>query len=408
MTRVKRARARQVFDSRGSPTVSVFLEAESGRRATVAAPSGASTGAHEVRAFPSGGVPEALERFSSTVAPKIESLGFDQLAPVDEALHALDGTHDFQRIGGNVATAVSVAASMLIASERSVELWEVWREMYGDSVRDAAPYPAIVGNCLNGGRHAIGGPDMQEFHAFAKDADPMRSVRAALAVHHEVGLLLQKRYPTLALGRGDEGGWVAPIGNIEAIELLTEACTRVRDASHVEVHPGLDLAASEFASEGRYRYHEQTLDAEGQIGFLSTLVDRYGLRYVEDPFDEEDYASFAAFTRAVGSKALVVGDDLFTTSVDRVRRGIDEHAVNAVLVKVNQVGTVSDTLATARLARQAGWTTVASHRSGDVPEGWLAHLSVGLHSAGIKCGLLGGERVAKLNELLRLAARVEG
>jgi enolase len=242
----------------------------------------------------------------------------------------------------------------------------------------------------------------------SRDANPIQAVRAALGVHREVGQQLHHRHPQLALGRGDEGGWVAPVGNLEALELLVEACARVREVSHVEVYPGLDLAASEFASEGRYRYREQTLDREGQLGFLTKLVDRYDLKYVEDPFDEEDFASFAQFTKDVGHRALVVGDDLFTTSAERVERGIRERSANAVLVKVNQVGTVSDTLKTARIAREAGWTTVASHRSGDMPEGWLAHLAVALRSQGLKCGLLGGERVAKLNELLRLAARVEG
>ncbi|HEV2166359.1 MAG TPA: enolase C-terminal domain-like protein, partial [Thermoplasmata archaeon] len=186
--------------------------------------------------------------------------------------------------------------------------------------------------------------------------------------------------------------------------VLAEACRSASEALHLKVQPGLDLAASEFYADGRYRYREQSLDAEGQLGFVAHLVDRYGIAYLEDPFDEEDFDSFAALTRSVGSKALVVGDDLYTTRVDRVREGVDRRSTNSVLIKVNQVGTLTDTLETVDFARSHGLTTVTSHRSGETAEGWLAHLAVAFGSAGLKCGLLGGERVAKLNELRRLGA----
>jgi len=263
-------------------------------------------------------------------------------------------------------------------------------------------YPAIVGNCLNGGRHAIGGPEIQEYHAIS-EGPPADAIRAALEVHHQIGERLKRKFPGAALGRGDEGGWVAPLGNVEAVELLAEACAEVRDRLHVSVHPGLDLAASEFYKEGRYVYREQSLDRDGQVAFVASLVDRFGLRYLEDPIQEGDYEGFAAMTRAVGARTLVVGDDIYTTSADRVEEGIRRKASNAVLIKVNQVGTLTDTLATVDVARAAGWQTVTSHRSGETPDGWLAHLAVAFGSAGLKCGLLGGERVAKLNELLRLA-----
>jgi enolase len=173
------------------------------------------------------------------------------------------------------------------------------------------------------------------------------------------------------------------------------------------VHPGLDLAASEFYRNGRYHLREQTFDAEGQFGFLVKLVQKFDLRYLEDPFFEEDFDSFARLTQAVGDRTLVVGDDLFTTSVERVREGLNHHSANSVLIKVNQIGTLTDASAVVDLARAAGWSTVASHRSGDLPEGWLAHLAVGFGSRGLKCGLVGGERVAKLNELLRLGGAME-
>ncbi len=401
MSRIERVEMRPIYDSRGQPTVEALVRLAGGATGTAGAPSGASTGTHEVRAFPEGGVPAALAAVRAHVAPALEGLDGEDLAGIDRTLQRVDGTPDFSRIGGNSATALSLAAPLAHAAEVDRPLWEVLRR----PGVDAGAFPAIVGNCLNGGRHAIGGPDIQEFLAFSPSADPGASVRAALEVHRRVGEALHARFPKQALGRGDEGGWVAPVGNVEALEILTAACAAASDALGVPVHPGLDLAASEFYRDGRYRYREQTLDTEGQVRFVAELVDRFGLRYVEDPLDEEAFDAFAELTRAVGGKAMVVGDDLYTTRLARLERGIASGSTNAVLIKVNQVGTVTDTLATVDRARAAGLATVTSHRSGDLPEGWLAHLAVGTGAAGLKCGLLGGERVAKLNELLRLGAR---
>ena len=399
MSRIVRAELSAIYDSRGRPTVEATVTLDSGASGRAGAPSGASTGAHEARAFPDGGVPAALAVFAERVRPRLVGLEAASVGDVDALLHAVDPSADFAGIGGNTATAVSVATGFALAAERGVPLW---RLLARPGV-DGRAFPAIVGNCLNGGRHAIGGPDIQEFIAYADEPRPDDAIAAALRVHAVIGDELHRRFPTVALGRGDEGGWVASIDNVAAIELLADACARVRDETHLNVHPGLDLAASEFYRDGRYRYREQTLDEEGQVGFVAALVDRYGLRYLEDPLDEEAYDGFAALTRAVGDRTLLVGDDLYVTRADRLAEGIRRHATNAVLTKVNQVGTLTDTLACVDLARANGLATVSSHRSGDVPEGWLAHVAVGTGARGMKCGLLGGERVAKLNELLRLA-----
>jgi enolase len=388
-----------VYDSRGRLTVEATVELASGARGRAAAPSGASTGTHEARAFPSGGVPEALAAFRQRLVPALRGLDLGAFAELDRALRAADPSPDFAGIGGNTATALSVAGALALGAESGRPLWKLLAREGVDGSR----FPAIVGNCLNGGRHAIGGPDIQEFIAFSDERRPEDSVRAAVRVHEVLGEELHRRYPKAALGRGDEGGWVAAVGNVEALELLSDACARVRDELDLEVYPGLDFAASEFFRDGRYRYKDQTLDPEGQAGFVAHLIDRYGVRYVEDPFDQEAYDSFAALTRAVGDRALVVGDDIYCTSVDRLRPGVAQHASSAVLIKVNQVGTLSDTLATVDLARAHGMRSVASHRSGEVPDVWLSHVALGIGARGLKCGVLGGERVAKLNELLRLA-----
>ncbi|HEV2317413.1 MAG TPA: enolase C-terminal domain-like protein [Thermoplasmata archaeon] len=403
MSQVVEATLRQVYDSRGKPTVEATVATEAGAVGRAAAPSGASTGTHEVQAFPAGGVAEALATFGARLRSRLIGHRTDDQTGWDRTLHEVDGSPSFERIGGNTATALSLALSLARSIEDDAPLWELWRRP-GVARKQ---YPAIVGNCLNGGRHAIGGPEFQEFIAFAHAQDPADSVRAALEVHHRVGEALHQRFPNASLGRGDEGGWVAPVSSLEGLEVLAAACTAVRDELRLPVHPGVDLAASEFFRDGKYRYRDRALDPEGQLGFLTELVDRFELHYVEDPFEQEGFDSFAKFTEAVGKRTLVVGDDLYTTSVRRIERGVKARATNSVLIKVNQVGTLTDTFAAVDLARATGWTTVSSHRSGDVPEGWLAHLAVASAAAGIKCGLLGGERVAKLNELLRVAAPSE-
>jgi enolase 1/2/3 len=386
-----------IYDSRGQSTVEATVVLSTGSRGVAGAPSGASTGRHEARAFPAEGVPGALRAFRDRVRGKL--LGVEaSLASVDAALREADGTPDFSTIGGNSATAISLATALAIAEETHRPLWRVLAR----PGIDGSVFPVVVGNCLNGGRHSIGGPDVQEFLAIARGKTPEESVRAAVQVHRRLGEALHAKFPSAPLGRGDEGGWVAAVGNVEGFGLLREACDRARDELGVDVRPGLDLAASEFFRDGRYRYREQTLDTEGQVRFVAEMVDRFGLVYVEDPLEQEAFEGFAELTKAVAGKATVVGDDLYVTDPVRLERGIAARSSDAILIKVNQVGTLTGTLQTVDLARQHGLTTVTSHRSGDLPEGWLAHVALASGAWGMKCGLLGGERVAKLNELLRL------
>ncbi len=404
MSRIRSVEVESLFDSRARATVEATIELESGARGRAGAPSGASTGATEVRAFPAGGVPEALETARARVVPALVGRDPRDQAGFDRVLHEVDGTPDFSRIGGNTATALSVAVATAVGVEEGRPLWQVLARPGVDGRR----FPAIVGNCMNGGAHAIGGPEFQEFIAFAESPDPRQSVAAAIRVHGLIGEALHRRLPTIALGRGDEGGWVAPLGNVEALEVLVAACATARDELHVPVHPGVDLAASGFYRDGRYRYRDRALDTEEQVALVCELVDRYGIRFLEDPLDQTSFDGFAAVTRAVGAKALVVGDDIYTTDVRRVAEGAARGSSNAVLVKVNQVGTLTDTAATVDFCRAHELATVTSHRSGEVPEGWLAHVALGTGARALKCGVVGGERVAKLNELLRLRRATPG
>jgi enolase len=401
--RVREARLRRVFDSRGNPTVEAEVETESGEVGRAACPSGASTGTHEVRAFPEGGVRTALERFSRRLAPRLPGLPLADQSGFDGLLREVDGSPDLSHLGGNTCTALSVAFADARARAGKVPLW---RAISGAS--GAPKFPALAGNVINGGVHAIGGPEFQEFIAFVDSPDPGKTVEAAVAVHRAVGSRLRDRFPKAALGRGDEGGWVAPLSSVEALELLATCCHEVGDARRsegVSVRPGLDLAASEFYHKGRYVYRDQTLDPDGQAGFVAKLAEKYDLAYLEDPLEQEDFPGFARLTARLGrsGRIMIVGDDLFCTHAPRVELGIREKAANSVLIKVNQVGTLTDTFRTISLAQGAGWHTVASHRSGEVPDVWLSHVALAAGSRGIKCGVLGGERIAKLNELVRLA-----
>ena len=404
MSRIASVGVDSLYDSRGRATIEATVVLESGARARAGAPSGASTGAHEVRAFPPGGVPEALATARSKLLLALVGVDAGDQRAVDGTLHTVDGTPDFSRIGGNTATAISVASAMAIGEETHRPLWRV---LARPGV-DGREFPAIVGNCMNGGVHAIGGPEFQEFIAYATDPDPVRSVAAAIRVHGLIGDALHRRLPSIALGRGDEGGWVAPLGSAEALEVLVAACAQARDELHTQVHPGIDLAASEFCRGGKYHYRDRDRSPDEQVAYVGELVDRYELRYLEDPLEEEAFDGFAEVTRAVGDKALVVGDDIYTTDIRRVAHGENEHSSNAVLVKVNQVGTLTDTLATVDFCRSHRLATVTSHRSGEVPESWLAHVALGTGARALKCGVVGGERVAKLNELLRLRRAAEG
>lgn len=399
MNTIRSAELAGIFDSRGRPTVEATVVLEDGARGRAGAPSGASTGAHEVHAFPPGGVPEALSTFSKWVAPRLVGLDASNLAEVDRVLSELDGTPAFDRVGGNTATAVSVAAAIALARSSGRPLFEVLRRPGVEGLH----FPAVVGNCLNGGRHAIGGPEIQEFIAFAEGRTIDESIRAALQVHAHLGTDLKRRYPGHALGRGDEGGWVAPLTSEEAVEMLSRACEATRDELGIAVHPGLDLAASEFYEKGRYHYRTRSLTPAEQVSFVAGLIDRYDLRYVEDPFDEEAFEEFSELTRSSGRSCLIVGDDLYVTREDRVRRGLEARASNAVLVKVNQVGTLASTFATVDYARTQGAGLIASHRSGETADDWLSHIALAIGARGIKTGVLGGERMAKLNELLRVA-----
>ena len=396
MSHIESIWARKILDSRGNPTVEVDIWAEDGY-GSAAAPSGASTGAHEVVAFPPQGIDFAIKQFREEFAPALEGMNVFLQRRFDVELKRLDGTSNFRKMGGNVAVAASLALARAAANSLGVPLYQY---LGGAFAGYCIPYP--LANVLGGGRHARGGTDIQEFLVISFGPTVADSVFANARVHRRVGEALAKKLPDSAIGRGDEGAWVARVGNVDALELVAECCREVSKEVGFQIQPALDFAASELYRNERYCYKERKLTRERQMDFVESLVRDYNLYIVEDPLEQEDFHGYVDLTERIGRQCLVVGDDLFVTSTKRIKKGIDLGACNAVLIKPNQVGTLSDTYDAVCLAEQSGYKTVISHRSGETEDNSLAHLGVAFGCHAIKTGAVGGERCAKLNELIRI------
>jgi len=398
-------KVRKVFDSRGSETIEIDVITGSGLGRS-SAPSGASKGRWEVKSYPDGGVTQATQVTEEAVAPRLIGMRADDLKLIDKALHELDQTGNFSKIGGNTAYAISLASAMAGATSRGIPLFQHL------SVLTAFELPYPLGNVIGGGLHARGEKtDIQEFLVLPTSSATFAEAAAAnIKVHGQVASLIENEGITLS-GRGDEGAWVAPLKTEQALEILSRACSRVSDETGVKLRMGVDMAASTMWSEKDkaycYRQDNRRLDADDQIEFILELVKKYRLAYLEDPFHEESFEAFAELT-AKASNVLVCGDDLFTTSIERLRRGVKEKAGNAVIIKPNQVGTLTDAFTTAKFAKEAGYVPVVSHRSGETCGPEIAHVAVALQAPIMKLGVVGGERIAKINELIRIEEVLAG
>jgi len=388
---------RRIIDSRGNPTVEAEIKTKNGF-GRAAAPAGASTGTHEAVAWPDGSVSKGMEIAEEKLMPQLVGLSTEDQENFDKTLREIDGTDNFSKVGGNISVALSLACAKAAADSKGIALYE----HIGKT--DTYALPAPMSNVLGGGAHAIGGTDIQEFLVTSFDDDINTAIEANSAVHKEVGKMLNGKFPNIALGKGDEGAWVAPMGNVEALELVVDVASKVSDEIGTEIRPGLDMAASEFYHDGKYRYKEQTLTPEKQVEFVLGLIEEYDLHSVEDPIDQEDFESWAALTEQ--TDALVVGDDLYVTNTERLQKGIDLGATNSILIKPNQIGTLTDTIRAVELAKKADMATIISHRSGETTDSTIAHLGVAFESHAIKTGIIGGERIAKLNELVRISEKL--
>jgi enolase len=402
MTPISRTHARQVLDSRGNPTVEVDISLESGATGRAAVPSGASTGVHEALELRDGGsewggkgVAQAVANANGEIADAVRGLDAADQRAVDERLIELDGTENKGRLGANAILGVSLAAAKAAADDAGVSLF---RHLGGEN---ASTLPVPMLNVINGGAHAQNSIDLQEFMVVPAGAKTFAdAVRVGAEVFHALKALLHER--GFATAVGDEGGFAPDLGSSEeAIEAVLEAAERAGHRDRVAI--ALDPAATELYEDGRYRFEGRDESGDGMVEHLARLVERYPIVSIEDGLAEDDWGSWRALTEVAGSSVQLVGDDIFVTNRERLRRGIMENVGNAILIKVNQIGTLTETLDTMTMAREAGYACVMSHRSGETEDTTIADLAVATGCGQIKTGAPSrSDRVAKYNQLLRI------
>jgi enolase len=393
--------ARKIFNNRGEETIEVDVITASGF-GRAGAPAGKSRGKAEVAYYPQGGVEAAIKKVDDLIAPELAGLNADFQEEIDNTLHEIDGTTDFKNIGGNTAFSISLANAEAAANSHSLLLFQ----FLGGNAATTMPYP--LGNCISGGAHARGGktPSIQEYLALPHGAESfLESQTANTQIHKKIESALKKKSSTFTGGKSDEGAWIANIGTDEAFEIMAKTCEEVGNEMDFECGFGIDVAASSFwkPKEEKYVYEMEgkKLDTSEQLEYMLELIEKYHLSYVEDPFNEDDFDSFAELTRKT-KNCLICGDDLFTTNTERLNNGIKINAGNAIIIKVNQIGTLTDAAETIELAQRHGYDPVMSHRSGDTCDWHIAHLAVAYKCPIIKTGIVEGARIAKLNELIRI------
>jgi enolase len=398
--------AREILDSRGQPTVEVDVELSSGARGRAAVPSGASTGAHEALELRDGGdryggkgVLTAVANVNGEIADAVTGLPADDQRDVDALMIELDGTEEKSRLGANAILGVSLAVARAAADDVDLPLFR-----YLGGV-NASVLPVPMMNVLNGGAHADSNVDLQEFMIVPVGAASFSEcLRWGSETYQALKRLLKQR--GLATALGDEGGFAPNLeSNEAALQLLVEAIGQAGYTPGEEIALALDVASTEFYADGAYRLggEGKTYSSAEFVGYLAGLVDRYPIVSIEDGMAEDDWEGWAALTAALGSRVQLVGDDLFVTNPRRLQRGIDEGIANSILIKLNQIGTLTETLDTMAMAARAAYTCVVSHRSGETEDTFIASLAVGSGAGQIKTGAPArSDRVAKYNELLRI------
>ena len=419
MSAIDEVRAREILDSRGNPTVYAEVVLESGARGEAGVPSGASTGTREAVELRDGdagryggkGVLRAVENVNGEIRSVIRGMDGDAQRSIDDAMRDLDGTRNKGRLGANAILAVSLAALRASAAGRGMEVYERIAEL--DGVTDAAELPAPMLNIPNGGAHAAGSTDFQEFMVAPLGVPTFaEALRAGSEICHRLGADLHEK--GLATTVGDEGGFAPPgLTNSEALDYVTQAIEGAGYRPGEDVFIALDPAASEFHDGDANRYdlkrEGRLLTSEEMADEYRTLSAQYPIYSIEDGLAEDDWGGWAAFTAAAGGGLQLVGDDLLVTQAEYLKRSIDERAANAILIKLNQVGSVSETLDTIAMAREAGFGVVVSHRSGETEDTTIADLAVGTGAGQIKTGApTRSERVAKYNRLLHIQDRLGG
>jgi enolase len=411
MTAIADITAREILDSRGNPTIEVDVVLESGAMGRAAVPSGASTGAHEAVELRDGdksrhggkGVRKAIEAVEREMYEAIGGMDAAEQVMIDDLLIDLDGTPNKARLGANAILGVSLAIAKASAIDLGVPLYRYIGGVY------ARTLPVPMMNIVNGGKHADNPIDIQEFMIQPVGA---ASIADAVRIGAEVFHALKKGLSDAGHNTnvGDEGGFAPGLKSAEeALSFISKACERAGHRPGEDVMFALDCAANEFFIDGKYRLEGEgkVFDAGGMTGYIAALADRFPIISVEDPLGEDDWEGWAHFTRTLGGKLQIVGDDLFVTNPERLRRGIEAGSANAILVKLNQIGTLSETLETVELAHKAGMAAIISHRSGETEDSTIADIAVATNAGQIKTGSLArSDRTAKYNQLMRIEAEL--
>lgn len=405
---IKRIHGREILDSRGNPTVECEIELESGKKAIASVPSGASTGSREAlelrdndnNRYFGQGVTKAVNNINEVIAPRLIGIELTQ-NKVDNILNSLDGTEFKTNLGANATLAVSLAALKVAAKEANKELYE-----YVSGNKVTLPIPMM--NIINGGKHANNSLDIQEFMIVPVVKSFKERLRCGSEIFHTLKNILAEM--GLSTSVGDEGGFAPNLkNNEEALELIIQAIKKANYIPGQDVYIALDIAASELYNKetNTYLIDNHSLSADGLINYYISLIKKYPIVSIEDAFMEDDLTSLAKLTSYIGDKIMLVGDDYFVTNKKYLQKGIDNHAGNAILLKANQIGTISQMIDTIILAKKNNYKMVISHRSGETEDTFIADLAVGLCIPYIKTGSLSrGERISKYNRLLRIEEQV--
>lgn len=408
--RITKVTAREILDSRGNPTVESGVYA-GGSYGTAAVPSGASTGKHEAvelrdddpKRYNGLGVLKAVHNVERLIAPMLKGVDPRQQREIDELMLELDGTPNKSRLGANAILAVSLAVAKLAAKLEGKSLYSYLGKGKGRRL------PVPVMNVINGGKHAGTRLKIQEFMVIPSGMRSFsESLRAGSEIYHSLKRVIHSKHGRQSTNVGDEGGFAPPLNKTsEALELLLQAISDAGYRVGSEVFLGLDAASSEFYEDGRYAIDGETKSPEDLMDFYIQLVDRFPIRYLEDPFEQEDFEHTAQLTKKIGEKVQIVGDDIFATNVVRLKKGIEAGAANALLLKVNQIGSLTEAIEAAKLAMKNNYRVVTSHRSGETGDTSIADLAVALNCGQMKTGApCRGERTAKYNRLLRIEAEL--
>lgn len=406
MSKIRNIHAREIIDSRGNPTVEVDVTLESGITATASVPSGASTGVHEAlelrdndpKRYNGKGVLQAVKNVNEKIFPKLKGMDALNQKLIDQTMIELDGTESKTNLGANAMLGVSLAVLKVGAKFKKEELYAY--------LGNKKTLPRCMMNILNGGAHAENKLEFQEFMIIPSKEEYLDNLRMGAEVFHSLQKILKEK--GLSCGVGDEGGFAPSIDNTkEALDLIQEAIEKAGYKLGGDIFIGLDVAASEFYKDGYYNLEDKKMTSDEMIDYYEDLISKYPIISIEDGLDQDDYIGWQKLTKRLGDKLQLVGDDLFVTNKKLLQKGIELKMANAILLKLNQIGTVTETLETIKLAQENGYKTIISHRSGETEDNYIADFAVGLGLGQIKTGSMSrSERISKYNRLIRINEQI--